>query len=236
MKLSAVLLVLAVSAYVGAQELDIIPVVGGLSGSGTTTRYWDCCKPSCSWEGNLNGTGKTIPTRSCAADGETTIDPDTLSGCGDGGTSYMCTDQEPFVYNETITLGFVAASFTDGADYSQCCSCMLLSFSEQIANKKMVVQVTNTGSDLSRNHFDIAMPGGGVGIFNGCTKQWEAPTDGWGDRYGGVHSIEDCENLPEKLQEGCKWRFQWFEGADNPTVEFIQIECPQQLIDISGCI
>lgn len=86
----------------------------------------------------------------------------------------------------TLVLSFLV----DGADYSQCCSCMLLSFTEQIENKKMVVQVTNTGSDLSRNHFDIAMPGGGVGIFNGCTKQWEAPTDGWGDRYGGVHTIE----------------------------------------------
>lgn len=54
----------------------------------------------------------------------------------------------------------------------------------------MVVQVTNTGSDLSKNNFDIAIPGGGVGLFNGCSNQWNAPVDGWGDRYGGVHTIE----------------------------------------------
>lgn len=54
----------------------------------------------------------------------------------------------------------------------------------------MIVQVTNTGSDLGKNHFDIAMPGGGVGLFNGCSAQWNASVDGWGDRYGGVHTIE----------------------------------------------
>ena len=27
-------------------------VNGGLSGSGFASRYWDCCKPSCSWSGN----------------------------------------------------------------------------------------------------------------------------------------------------------------------------------------
>ena len=32
----------------------------------------------------------------------------------------------------------------------------------------MIVQATNTGGDLNHNHFDILLPGGGVGIFNGC--------------------------------------------------------------------
>lgn len=120
----------------------------------------------------------------------------------------------------------------------------------------MIVQVTNTGSDLGKNHFDIAMPGGGVGLFNGCSAQWNASVDGWGDRYGGVHTLEvsvhmqilktnsnsnnwnyqECDNLPEKLRPGCQWRFEWFEGADNPTVDFVEIECPQELLDISGCV
>ena len=32
-----------------------------------------------------------------------------------------------------------------------------------VSGKKMVVQVTNTGGDLGDNHFDLQMPGGGVG-------------------------------------------------------------------------
>lgn len=30
------------------------------------------------------------------------------------------------------------------------------------------------------NHFDLQIPGGGVGLFNGCQSQWNAPADGWG--------------------------------------------------------
>jgi hypothetical protein len=33
-----------------------------------------------------------------------------------------------------------------------------------IIGKELIVQVTNTGGDLGENHFDIQMPGGGVGI------------------------------------------------------------------------
>jgi hypothetical protein len=77
------------------------------------------------------------------------------------------------------------------------------------------------------------MPGGGVGIFNGmpppfssnrrngrkankttnaktaCTNQYGAPANGWGDRYGGIHSKSECDSFPEKLKAGCNWRFDW---------------------------
>lgn len=36
--------------------------------------------------------------------------------------------------------------------------------STSIAGKKMIVQATNTGGDLSEGQFDLAIPGGGVGI------------------------------------------------------------------------
>lgn len=29
------------------------PISGGVSGTGKTTRYWDCCKPSCAWTGKV---------------------------------------------------------------------------------------------------------------------------------------------------------------------------------------
>ena len=36
--------------------------------------------------------------------------------------------------------------------------------STSIAGKKMIVQATNTGGDLAQGQFDLAIPGGGVGI------------------------------------------------------------------------
>ena len=57
--------------------------------------------------------------------------------------------------------------------------------STSIAGKKMIVQATNTGSDVGEGQFDLAMPGGGVGQFNGCDTEWGAPSGGWGQQYGG---------------------------------------------------
>lgn len=98
--------------------------------------------------------------------------------------------------------------------------------------KKMVVQSINTGGDLGDNHFDIQMPGGGLGIFDGCTSQFGSLP---GARYGGISKAEDCDVMPAKLQAGCKWRFNWFNNADNPTHEFTQVSCPDELIARSGC-
>lgn len=99
----------------------------------------------------------------------------------------------------------------------------------------MLLQVTNTGSDVGEGHFDLQIPGGGVGIFNGCSSQWGAPSGGWGAQYGGVSSASQCSQLPGQLQGGCNWRFGWFQGADNPTVNYQKVACPSQLTSISGC-
>ena len=81
----------------------------------------------------------------------------------------------------------------------------------------------------------MQMPGGGVGIFNGCTDQWGSPQNGWGDRYGGVHSRSDCDGFPAALKAGCQWRFDWFGGADNPSVSFREVQCPAELVQKSQC-
>lgn len=36
--------------------------------------------------------------------------------------------------------------------------------STSIQGKKMIIQATNTGADLNEGQFDLAIPGGGVGI------------------------------------------------------------------------
>lgn len=109
-----------------------------------------------------------------------------------------------------------------------------------VAGKKMVVQITNTGDDLGEagkatNNFDLLMPGGGVGLFNGCKPQWNAPNEGWGVRYGGIWAVDQCKQLPAALQPGCNWRYGWFKGADNPSMTFKEVTCPAEIIARSGC-
>ncbi|CAO3697223.1 unnamed protein product [Rhizopus stolonifer] len=211
-------------------------VSGGASGTGETTRYWDCCKPSCSWPGKAS---VSSPVGSCNKDGKTLADDNTQNGCV-GGSSYTCNDNQPWVVSDELAYGFAAASISGGSESTWCCACFELTFTATaVKDKKMVVQVTNTGSDLGTNtgaHFDLQMPGGGVGIYNGCQTQWGAPSDGWGQRYGGVSSASDCSALPSALQAGCKWRFGWFENADNPAMTYKQVTCPKAITDKSGCI
>ena len=97
------------------------------------------------------------------------------------------------------------------------------------------MQVTNTGSDLGSGHFDLQLPGGGVGLFDGCTSQWGLPTSVWGQTYGGVSSRSDCSSLPAAIQPGCYFRFDWFMGADNPTMNFAEVACPVELQAKSNC-
>ena len=198
---------------------------------GKTTRYWDCCKPSCSWNGKAS---VTAPVRTCKRDGVSLIDAGQASGCG-GGSSFTCTNNAPWAVNDQLAYGFAAAVISSKTERDLCCACYQLTFtSTQIAGKKMIVQITNTGSDLGENHFDLQIPGGGVGLFNGCSPQWGGQFQ-WGQTYGGVSSESECFKLPSQLQSGCRFRFQWFKGADNPTINFQPVACPAELTNISGC-
>ena len=76
------------------------------SAAGVTTRYWDCCKPSCAWPGKAS---VTQPVKTCAADGATAVDASLQSGCG-GGRAYMCNNQQPWSVNSTLAYGYVAAN------------------------------------------------------------------------------------------------------------------------------
>jgi len=225
------------SINVSGVPLNPPPVTGGQTGK--TTRYWDCCTASCSWSEN---TKASHPVNVCKKDGVTRISNFTWQNgniCDNkdpNNAGYMCNDNQPWAINENVSYGFVAAGFSSGQQKDWCCTCQRLEFtSGPVKGKQMVVQITNTGGDLSNNHFDIQMPGGGVGIFNGCAAQWGASGDGWGERYGGLKSNQ-CSSLPKELQEGCNWRFDWFKNADNPTVTFERVQCPKELTDITGCI
>ncbi|PKS12821.1 hypothetical protein jhhlp_001033 [Lomentospora prolificans] len=213
----------------------IIGASAQASGSGSTTRYWDCCKPSCAWPGK--GSLAKGPLGTCdRSDNPLNDGGSTRSGCDSGGSAYMCSSHSPWAVDDNLAYGWAAVRINGQTESDWCCACYELTFTSGPVNgKKMIVQATNTGGDLGQNHFDIAMPGGGVGIFNGCTDQWGSPPNGWGERYGGISNGADCDSFPEKLKAGCKWRFDWFGGADNPSVNFQQVQCPAEIVDKSGC-
>ncbi|KAF9010907.1 glycoside hydrolase family 45 protein [Hymenopellis radicata] len=199
--------------------------------TGSTTRYWDCCKTSCAWSGKAS---VTAPVLTCDANQNTLTDPNVKSGC-DGGTAFACANNSPWAVDDNTAYGFAAVSIAGGTESSWCCACYELTFTSMaISGKKMIIQATNTGGDLGSNQFDLMIPGGGVGIFTqGCPAQYGS----WngGATYGGVSSRTECDNLPEAVREGCYFRFDWFEGADNPSVSFQEVTCPSELTSITGC-
>ncbi|KAJ6256242.1 hypothetical protein Dda_9077 [Drechslerella dactyloides] len=209
------------------------PIQGGASGNGVTTRYWDCCKASCAWPNK----GPVIPNVCDANGNRITNNPINAKSSCDGGDAYMCTNQQPMVISDSVAYGFAAVSIAGRTEQQWCCSCYELTLtSGPAASKKYVVQATNTGGDLGSNHFDLALPGGGVGLFNGCRKQFPGtPDSNWGQQYGGVSSRSQCGGLPSALQAGCYFRFDWFAGSDNPSVSFVEVRCPAQIVNISGC-
>ena len=122
------------------------------SGSGTTTRYWDCCKPSCAWN-DLSTLGIQSAVKTCDVNDKPITDTTAASGCN-GGTAYMCSDQSPWIAGTDLAYGFASVS----ASGSNCCQCYQLTFtSGAVAGKTMIVQATNTGTDVGRTQFDIAV-------------------------------------------------------------------------------
>ncbi len=100
----------------------------------------------------------------------------------------------------------------------------------------MVVQATNQAGGSLEHFFDMQIPGGGVGGSNGCAAQHNAPKEtGWGDRYGGVKNKDECKELPEVLQPGCNWRFDWLKGGSNPNISYRRVACPHSLVKKSAC-
>lgn len=202
-----------------------------------TTRYWDCCKPSCAWAGKAALQRSSAPVQTCAADGASLrAQPDAASGCV-GGSAFTCNTQQPWVVNDTFAYGFAAAKLAGQGEDDWCCACYRLRFtSGAVAGKTMVVQVTNTGGDLGDNHFDLAIPGGGQGIFSGCSAQYpHIPRAAWGAQYGGVSSAAQCDALPAPIRAGCRFRFGWGRGMDNPEASFTRVPCPAELVLRSGC-
>ena len=229
------------------------PPTGG--SQGYTTRFWDCCKPSCAWSGNVGG---RTPVKSCGQQNQSVGSGD-QSACSNG-DAYACWDMAPWAVSDT--KAFAYAAFNGGS----CGTCYELKFTGQSNNssgdagamglcgKTLVVQVINIGN-IAQGQFDLMIPGGGVGDFNACSSQWGVSGSALGERYGGVmltcqkqnNEIEArktctkaaCDSLFSKsnlsmLKDGCDWTVDWLNAADNPKVVYQQVSCPSELTSKSG--
>jgi hypothetical protein len=135
-----------------------LQAVSAASGTGTTTRYWDCCKPSCSWTKKITLASGATPVLSCDKNDNPLANFDTASACDSGGTAYMCANESPWAVSDTLSYGYAAVNIAGGTEASWCCACYELTFtSGPVAGKKFVVQATNTGGDLSGNQFDLSV-------------------------------------------------------------------------------
>jgi len=225
-----------------------------------TTGYWDCCKPSCSWP---NKGRMSRPVLSCdASTGEKLTDANVASVC-DGGPAASCADNQPFVVDRRLSMGFAAIAVSGSHGLTgddNCGQCFELKFLDTIhsngnwggshpdlAGKSMVVQVTNIGYDVNGDHsFDLQIPGAGQGIFtDGCTAQFPGTSSGDFDcdnNYGGCFDKAGCARLPQELRSGCEWRYDWYRWfarggqTNNPFVDFRRVRCPEHLTNISGSL
>ncbi len=225
---------------------------GGRTGSGWATRYWDCCKPHCSWPEHAGGNY----SRQCTNKGKSQN-----SNWGDGsicsgGSQMTCTSQIPFTIDGCSEMGFAFAA-VPSADGGSCGKCYQLTFTgkgkygdnintSSIKNKKLIIMVTNVGGDVQQGQFDIMIPGGGVGMFNGCASMgW----GGQGEQYGGL--LSDCERESDykaaatqtclknkcnsvfsndaEAKKGCMFLADWMHAAGNPMHNYVEVECPDVL-------
>jgi glycosyl hydrolase family 45 len=202
------------------------------------SRYWDCCKPHCSTNGNI---------KSCGADG---VSQNGGGSACSGGSAYTCYSQAPRAIGDNVSYGYVAVP------NPQCGTCYHLQFtgtgqfsandpgSKALAGKHMIVKVSNTGGDVAGNQFDMMIPGGGVGQnANTCPSQWKVSSSDLGPTQGGFLTgctgsyaakrdcvRQKCMLLPDgDLRKGCIWFVDWYAAADNPNFRYESISCPSDI-------
>jgi hypothetical protein len=223
-------------------DFDQAAVVPG--SAGFSTRYWDCCKPSCAWKANA---APSAPAHSCSLANQTLANTESQSACS-GGSAYACWNFSPWRVSNSLSYGFASASNLP------CGTCLRLDFTgkshggnpastQPLAGKRMIVQVVNAGG-VASNQVDIMIPGGGVGLFNACARQWG--TSDLGAQFGGF--LTSCNgnktcvqnkcntvfaNKPDLLA-GCQWFTGWFNGADNPEFTYSEVACPAAIKNRSG--
>jgi len=223
--------------------------------NGWMSRYWDGCKPSCSWSGKPGPGGQC---KECDRNNQLFSSPsDTRQSACQGGTAYTCWDMIPFVdANDPNKAYAFAATPSD-----QCGACYELSFNggfqhgnpgqthQALNGKTLIVMASNMGGDVQSGQFDVLIPGGGLGNFDAFSSQIGVSAQDLGATHGGL--LAACGNPTnlataqsclkgkcaqvfgraglEWLKAGCDFYADWFMAANNPTMTYRSVSCPQQL-------
>lgn len=248
----------------GSTSTGDLPPLGDDACKGYATRYWDCCKAHCGWQGNVNPA--TEPLQSCdKSDQSLGANYDVASACQSPAdqSAFTCYSMAPWAVSDALAFGFAAVP----ASGDICGRCYQLEFdgtghynaqdpgSVALAGKTMIVQATNIGFDVGGGQFDILTPGGGVGAFDACSFQWGVETSELGATYGGFMTycqqmggdhqqqkqcvLSRCAAVFDEpgmadLAAGCEWYVQWYEAADNPNLRYQEVPCPAALVAVSG--
>jgi hypothetical protein len=202
-----------------------------------TTRYWDGCRPSCSFVGNIGTPNPWVIGRACSKDGVGEIPLIYLNPRSDQwGTyytatpcakepddawprsqtykdwvsahpdfpkeshAYTCFDMAPYAVNDTLAYAFAATLGTT----LPCGKCARLQFNNEwsydkrgdgeskprvthraLKGKTLIVMANNTGT-VGENHFDIMIPGGGLGAFDCLSEQIGLPKGSFPRELGHV--------------------------------------------------
>ncbi len=226
--------------------------------NGFATRYWDCCMPHCGWDANVPMS--IDPANVCDVNDQPLSNSQASNGCF-GGNAFQCHNYSPWAVSSNLAYGYAAVP---GGDI--CGRCYEVEFTGQghhwsdpgsaaLGGKKMVVQALNIGGDVASGQFDLLIPGGGVGAFNGCSQQWGVSSSELGAQYGGFLTscrdqggsheqvkscvLDKCQSVfgdrgLTELQAGCEWFVEWFEAADNPNLRYREVSCPVALSGRSG--
>lgn len=260
-----------------AKKCNSVPSKITAGESGWNSRYWDCCKPHCSGPGNTDYLNMNCSVDDQEMEAYRVIEEEwhswnksVESGCVVDGEAFTCYSQSPYAVCEDLAYGYAAVPGGVGA---VCGSCYQLDFDGGsrhgdpkpahglMKGKTMIVMASNIGYDVSTDgQFDIMIPGGGVGAYDGgCAAQWGVDVDNEplvGKKYGGF--ISTCQDIHgydadvdvykdcvrgmcdalfgsdpgmHDLWQGCVWYVDWMHTADNPTFTYTEVECPQELIN-----
>ncbi|MDR1760515.1 MAG: hypothetical protein LBR60_08335 [Fibrobacter sp.] len=163
-----------------------VPIPGGPGvKKGWATRYWDACKPHCSWLQHNFDVNNPQPwkgiCKNCNKENQeiTTYEEhptkndyfagavSTKSACDTDDGAYTCWDMAPVAINDTLAYGFAAMN----PAIAECGSCYQLTFDggwydepmprpthQAIKSKTMIVMASNVGQDVK---YDVMMKHGG---------------------------------------------------------------------------
>jgi len=114
-------IVIMFSTLISLSLLSLALITPTVAQNGVTTRYWDCCKPSCSWPGKAS---VSEPVRTCNKQDvfPSPLNPNAVSACG-GGTAYQCSNNGPWAVNANLAYGFAAAKLAGKGESNWCCAC-----------------------------------------------------------------------------------------------------------------